>query len=174
MVSQALEGGTANALDNCFIGGSGADTIAGGNGSANTITGNNAANLLASGNGNDSLRGEGGADTLSGGAGADTMAGGASSDRYVLDGLTDAVVENFNEGTDTVLIASSYTLGANVETLQLTGAAGLSGTGNSLSNRLAGNTGANLLASGVGNDTLVGGDGRGVLTGRPAPTGSCS
>jgi trimeric autotransporter adhesin len=136
-----------------------------GNGSANIINGNGAANLLAGGNGNDSLFGDGGADTLSGGAGADTMAGGAGSDRYVLDGLTDVVIEHPGEGSDIVVVAASWTLGADFERLQLTGSGGFSGTGNALSNRLAGNDGANLLSGGLGNDTLVGGSGADTLVG---------
>ena len=55
--------------------------------------------------------------------------------------------------------ALTYTLGANVENLTLTGAAAINGTGNGLNNVLTGNTGNNVLDGGVGADTLVGGAG---------------
>ena len=49
------------------------------------------------------------------------------------------------QGTDTVLASVTYTLGANVENLTLTGAADINGTGNTLDNVLTGNAGNNVL-----------------------------
>ena len=46
-----------------------------------------------------------------------------------------------------------------IELLVLTGTAGLSGTGNSLANRIEGNAGDNVIAGGGGADELVGGAG---------------
>ena len=53
------------------------------------------------------------------------------------------VVESANAGMDTVFSASTYTLGANVEHLTLSGTAAMHGTGNSLANILTGNSASN-------------------------------
>ena len=65
------------------------------------------------------------------------------------------MAETANAGTDTVAASITYTLGANVENLILTGAANLNGTGNGLSNLLIGNAGNNILNGGAGSDTFV-------------------
>ncbi|QLQ20818.1 MAG: calcium-binding protein [Exiguobacterium profundum] len=67
--------------------------------------------------------------------------------------------------TDRVQSSITYTLTNNVETLELTGSSGLSGTGNSLANTLIGNSGYNLLSGLGGNDTLSGGGGNDTLVG---------
>ena len=110
-------------------------------------------------NGNDTLYGRAGNDRLDGGAGADIMAGGVGDDSYVVDDPGDTIIENLNEGTDTIQSSVSYTLSANVENLILTGMAAINGTGNALANTLTGNDGANTLDGGPGNDALVGGAG---------------
>jgi len=74
------------------------------------------------------------------------------------------VTEASAEGRDTVSSSISYTLGANVEDLVLTGTAA-SGTGNALDNVLTGNASSNRLAGGAGNDRLVGGNGVDFFTG---------
>jgi trimeric autotransporter adhesin len=120
---------------------------------------------LLGGNGNDSLTGGSGNDLLDGGAGTDVMAGGLGNDTYTVDTTADVLVEAAGAGTDTVQTAISYTLPTHFETLLLTGAADLNGTGNGDDNTLTGNTGANLLRGLAGNDLLDGGAGADVLEG---------
>lgn len=112
-----------------------------GNGLANEIDGNNAANVI------------------DGGAGADTMAGLRGDDTYIADNAGDVAVEGFSDGTDTVLASVSFTLGANVENLVLTGTGALTGIGNSGKNFITGNAGDNVLDSGAGVDSVDGGEG---------------
>jgi Ca2+-binding RTX toxin-like protein len=141
-----------------------------GNDLANVIIGNAAANTLDGGRG-----------------GADTLRGGAGDDVYFVynDGFTDTVVENANEGYDTIYSEGSYTLSSNVEKLVLVwddfkrGAAflhsgGETATGNGSDNELVGSTaddtllgmgGNDLLRSGFGTATMDGGTGNDVLQG---------
>jgi Ca2+-binding RTX toxin-like protein len=65
-------------------------------------------------------------DMLIGGAEADSLWGGNGKDTYVVS-TGDTVVENAAEGTDLVLSAVSFTLGANVENLTFTGTGGTMG-----------------------------------------------
>ena len=129
-----------------------------------SITGNAGANVLTGTSANDTLKGGAGDDTLDGGTGNNTLIGGTGNDSYVVDALTDGVSEGLAAGTDTVVASLNYTLGANVENLELTGSA-LNGTGNTLANILTGTSGNNVLTGGVGNDTLIGGDGIDTVTG---------
>nr|WP_281047939.1 calcium-binding protein [Rhizobium ruizarguesonis] len=117
-------------------------------------------NVLKGGVAADKLMGAGGNDTLIGGGGADTMLGGTGDDIYVVDIATDLVIENVNEGTDTVRTALvSYTLGNNVENLTYTGSASFTGTGNALANTITGGAGNDVLNGAAGADTLIGGAG---------------
>ena len=87
------------------------------------------------------------------------MQGGTGNDTYVVDDVGDAVYESPGQGTDTVESTISYTLGANLENLRLTGSAAINGTGNELVNSLTGNAAANVLDGGPGADTMSGGKG---------------
>lgn len=145
-----------------------------GNTLANSITGTDGANSLSGLDGNDSLFGGAGDDTLDGGSGDDrldggtgndSMAGGAGNDVYIVDALGDTVTEAASNGTDRVESSVSFTLGANVENLTLTGLAAINGTGNTLSNVLIGNEAANSLSGLDGNDSLDGGAGNDTLDG---------
>ena len=67
------------------------------------------------------MTGNAGANRLDGGAGADTLLGGAGNDTYVVDSTGDIVTEGASAGNDMVESTTTYTLGANVENLILTG-----------------------------------------------------
>ena len=137
MIGTAAINGTGNALNNHLIG-------------------NYANNTLTGGAGND---------TLNGGSGTDTLIGGSGNDLYVVDVATDVVIEAANEGTDSVQSAVTWTLGADVEHLTLTGSSALHATGNSLDNALSGNSANNTLTGNAGNDTLNGGSGIDTMIG---------
>ncbi|RMM52772.1 putative Ig domain-containing protein [Pseudomonas corrugata] len=109
----------------------------------------------------DTLVGSSGNDTLDGDLGADTLTGGDGNDIYVVDNAFDSVVET-NTSTsqiDTVKASVSWTLGANLENLVLTGVSDIDGTGNERRNFITGNIADNVLDGAAGNDSMSGGDG---------------
>ena len=116
---------------------------------------NATANWSIGNSGNNVLNGLGGANSLFGGLGDDT---------YVVN-VGDTLIENVGEGTDLILSSISWTIGANLENLTLTGNGSINGTGNGLANVLTGNRGNNILDGGAGDDTLFGGAGNDILTG---------
>jgi Ca2+-binding RTX toxin-like protein len=181
---------TGNSAANIFKGGLGNDTYVVGAGdtvseSANQGTdmviadfnytlGSNVENLTLAGTGdingtgntlNNVLTGNGGANVLNGSTGADTLIGGAGNDSYTVDNINDVVIENADEGIDTVSTTVTYTLAANIENLKLTGTGAINGTGNQLANVLTGNSVGNLLSGLEGNDSLIGGAGADTLIG---------
>nr|MBA3757068.1 calcium-binding protein [Nitrosomonas sp.] len=128
-------------------------------------TGNTAANILTGNSNNNTLSGLDGTDTLNGLGGADTLIGGTGSDIYVVDSTTDIITELAGGGTDTVQSLVTFTLGAQLERLTLTGAVAISGTGNGAANILTGNSNNNTLNGAGGNDQLIGGIGADILLG---------
>ncbi|TAL28586.1 MAG: calcium-binding protein [Alphaproteobacteria bacterium] len=130
----------AAGLENLTLGGS-ANINGTGNAVVNTILGNSGNNIL------------------NGGLGADSMDGGAGNDTFVVDDVGDIVTDT--SGTDLVNSSVTYTLGAGIEKLTLTGTAVINGTGNTGANVITGNGAANILSDGgVGSaDTLIGGAG---------------
>ncbi len=131
----------------------GGDTLRGyGNGLDNTVTGNTA---------NNQLRGLAGNDVLEGGVGSDTLYGGAGDDTYIVDSAGDKALEYLTAGvddggTDIVRASVTFTAGAFVENLTLTGADAINAYGNTLANILSGNSGNNRLDGRAGADTLSG------------------
>jgi len=144
-----------NNLENLVL--TGMEAINGtGNELNNSIKGNAGANIMTGGDGDD---------TLNGGVGTDIMNGGTGNDRCYVDNAGDVVMENVNEGTDTVYSSLNYTLGANLENLVLTGTEAINAAGNIWDNRLYGNAAANTLSGDAGKDYLSGGDGDDRLIG---------
>ena len=138
---------------------------------ADVVSGTPEDDILNGAGGNDTLSGLGGNDTLNGGTGADTLIGGTGNDLYIVDNTGDVVVENANEGTDTVQASVNYTLSANVENLILTGVGNINGTGNALNNTITGNSGNNTLIGLGGADTLDGGAGNDTASYAASPAG---
>ncbi|MEJ1161679.1 calcium-binding protein [Prosthecomicrobium sp. N25] len=110
------------------------------------------------------LVGNRGDNVLDGGTGADKLWGGRGDDTYIVNSTDDRVMESRHNGTDLVKASVDFTLGDDVENLELTGTA-IHGTGNRLGNALLGNSRDNVLDGGAGRDTLDGGTGNDTLTG---------
>jgi Ca2+-binding RTX toxin-like protein len=151
-------------LDDTLSGAGGDDILNGGLG-ADVLDGGDGIDQLFGGAGVDDLVGGAGGDLLDGGTGADAMAGGTGDDTYVVDDAGDAVTELGGEGNDRVRAGITYTLGAELENLQLTGTANINGTGNSLANQIDGNSGNNILSGGGGADVIRGAGGLDDLNG---------
>ncbi len=155
-----------------------------GNNQANTLYGNAGDNVLSGlggddildgGSGNDTLDGGDGNDTLNGRDGADTLIGGNGDDQYIIDNINDVAIETGTDGYDSVLSSVSFTMGENIEAIELLfGSGNLNATGNASDNYIIGNEGDNILYGlggddtidgDAGNDTLLGGDGNDHLYG---------
>ncbi|HEY0313361.1 MAG TPA: calcium-binding protein, partial [Allosphingosinicella sp.] len=116
-----------------------------------TLIGNGLANEIYGWDGND---------VIDGAAGADRMVGGAGNDVYAVENTGDAVVEAAGAGTDEVRTTlAAYTLGANLENLTGTSAAGQHLTGNGAANTISGAAGDDVIDGGFGGDTMQGGIG---------------
>ncbi|MFN6528235.1 beta strand repeat-containing protein [Nostoc sp. ChiSLP03a] len=147
--------GTGNSLDNILVGNAAANTLSGGDGN----------DSLFGSSGNDTLLGGTGDDTLDGGTGIDSLNGGVGNNTYIVDNVSDIIVEGLNAGTDLVNSSVNWVLGDNLENLTLIGTGAITATGNGLNNILIGNTGANTLSGGDGSDNLFGGSGNDSLLG---------
>ncbi|GFE82768.1 hypothetical protein GCM10011487_47680 [Steroidobacter agaridevorans] len=155
-----LEGGAG---DDQLDGGDGNDTLSGGDG-VDILLGGSGADALTGGADADQLDGGEGNDTLDGGTGADQLTGGAGDDIYLVDDVGDVVTESA-DGEDIIRSSVSYTIAANVESLELIGTGNVDATGNAVANRLVGNEGDNRLDGLDGDDILEGGAGADELVG---------
>ncbi len=129
--------------------------------SIENVRGGSGADTLIGSSGSNILDGGAGPDTLDGGPGPDSLMGGPGNDTYLVNEAGDRTIETsaIGGGIDTVQAALSWTLGAHLENLALTGGHRHSGTGNTLNNTLTGNADDNILDGGTGTDTLIGGAG---------------
>ena len=105
------------------------------------------ADLLTGTTGNDSFRGGGGGDTLIGGLGDDT---------YNIYDVRDTVIEQANQGIDTIWATVTYNLPNNVENLTVS-TDNTFGGGNALNNIITGMAGRQTLDGRGGADVLTGG-----------------
>ncbi|RZI57229.1 MAG: hypothetical protein EOP37_21080 [Rubrivivax sp.] len=115
--------------------------------------------LFHGGAGNDTLRGSGDRDWMYGEAGADQMIGAGGDDIYFVDDIGDQVIEGVDQGSDLVQSTVDFTLGENVERLQVVGSGELQAIGNDLDNTLSGGDGNNRLDGKGGADDMSGWNG---------------
>ena len=161
VLSALGDGGNDTLIGNYYYGYN--DTLSGGDGN-DYLYGYGGNDYISGGANNDVLVGDIGNDTLDGGTGYDAMYGGTGNDIYAVDSVYDAIIEELNQGIDTVYASESYTLGNNLEYLVLTNSA-YYGYGNSLDNAIYGNNISNYLYGDAGNDLLVAGDGNDTIVG---------
>ena len=83
------------------------------------------------------------------------LIGGAGNDVFLVNNSGDVVQDSASTTQDTIESLVGYSLVTNVNYLQLTGTAALTGTANSASDTIASNSGVDTLLGGAGNDTFV-------------------
>ena len=119
-----------------------------GNALDNNITGNDQNNIL------------------DGGLGKDIIRGGKGDDTYLINDASDYIIENANEGNDTILTSVDLSLesygSSEIENLILTNCA-TKGVGNQLNNLMIGNEANNRLEGRLGNDTYQGNKGNDII-----------
>ncbi|MEL6550917.1 MAG: hypothetical protein AAFQ54_11810 [Pseudomonadota bacterium] len=123
-----------------------------------TLTGSD--NIRAIGNGlANTIRGNDGHNILDGKKQIDTMIGGEGNDLYVVSAPGEILIEEADEGIDTVRAYRSWKLEENIENLELRSGFDFNAVGNELDNLLVGNSGDNMLIGREGSDTLRGNGG---------------
>ena len=75
------------------------------------------------------------------------------------------MLENANQGIDTIRTSFSLALGSSFENLTLIGSGAIDGVGNDFDNTIIGNNNANILTGEAGNDILDGGAGTDTMVG---------
>lgn len=93
---------------------------------------------------------------LTGGSDVDTLIGGVGNDTYFVTEANDEIIENLNEGNDTLKLSSDSLLNA-LNLNNYTNIENIDGSLSSLNLTLTGNIENNILISGDGIDNLVGG-----------------
>lgn len=132
---------------------------------ATNIVGTAGNDVLVGGAIDDVISGLAGNDRLDGGAGRDILIGGAGNDYYVLDHAGDVVVEQANQGLDTIESAVGGDVPLHVEIYNLSGSGHANVTGNAQNNTISGNGVDNVLLGLGGDDWLYGGAGNDHLDG---------
>ncbi|WOH48856.1 M43 family zinc metalloprotease [Bradyrhizobium sp. sBnM-33] len=118
------------------------------------------------GAGNDTVTGNADANRIDGRGGTDTMRGGDGDDTYVIDRVSDVIIELANGGTDTLEVGFTYSgRPANVEIVQLVGTSAIDLTGSTYDDVLNGNSATNTILGGIGADVIAGGGGKDLMTG---------
>lgn len=171
--NDSIWGGSGN---DTLKGGVGNDTLDGYNGDDklfgetenDSLIGGIGDDTLNGGEGDDTLEGNAGNDILDGGEGADQMTGGEGDDYYVIDNVTDRIIEDTSSksGNDTVEIhvpvPSSF---VGVENYIVKNEGNIDVSGDNTPNKIVGDIGNNYLRGFGGNDTLIGGSGNDTLEG---------
>lgn len=128
--------------------------------SADNIFGTDGNDTIHSYDGNDFISAGAGNDVIYGGLGNDIMVGGDGNDTYYVETPDDRVIENANEGIDSIWASYSYELPDNVENLYLHESGGsINGRGNDMDNKIVGNDYDNILDGKAGTNDLWGGKG---------------
>ncbi|WP_201832614.1 calcium-binding protein [Microvirga zambiensis] len=159
--------------DDLIYGDSGVDILTGASGNdllnggteADYLSGGEGSDILSGGNGADQIEGGNGNDVIDGGSGPDILLGNLGDDLYYVDNPDDMLFEAFDEGFDTAVAFTSFTLtaAASIEILRTAdpkGKGAFNLKGNGFDNIIEGNASSNTLNGAGGADVLKGGRGR--------------
>lgn len=147
----------ARAGNNLIRAGDGDNSIVVGSGN-NVVFAGNGDNTVQGGSGRVRMQVGSGRNTLIAGSGIATMIGGSGDNTFVINQAADEIVTQAG-AHNTVRASIDYVMGADIQALELSGTANLTGTGNDFDNTLTGNAGNSTLIAGNGNDTLIAGSG---------------